>query len=175
MADVLDMSDYRVSKPILNHNVEQMSEISAFHWISHLMTKGYSLQTQYRILDKEKSAFLPKQIEEKLIFIIDVEMSQLSKVPNKEGCPFGQIDQTSILDHGFTIKCNGFCDGTNCNFLCKWFMKKNAYLIEELSELRAYLNRTPDNFFKTDIEVQICIVDKTKIDAKQFEILNANI
>ena len=175
MADVLDMSDYRVSKPILNHNVEQMSEISAFHWISHLMTKGYSLQTQYRILDKEKSAFLPKQIEEKLIFKIDVEMSQLSKVENKEGCPFGQIDQASISDHGFTIKCNGFCDGTNCNFLCKWFMKKNAYLIEELSELRAYLNRTPDNFFKTDIEVQISIVDKTKIDAKQFEILNANI
>ena len=175
MADVLDMSDYRVSKPILNHNVEQMSEISAFHWISHLMTKGYSLQTQYRILDKEKSAFLPKQIEEKLIFKIDVEMSQLSKVENKEGCPFGQIDQASISDHGFTIKCNGFCDDTNCNFLCKWFMKKNAYLIEELSELRAYLNRTPDNFFKTDIEVQISIVDKTKIDAKQFEILNANI
>ena len=54
-------------------------------------------------------------------------------------------------------------------------MKKNAYLIEDLSELRAYLNRTPDNFFKTDIEVQISIVDKTKIDAKQFEILNANI
>ena len=54
-------------------------------------------------------------------------------------------------------------------------MKKNVYLIEELSELRAYLNRTPDNSLKTDIEVQICIADKTKNDAKQFKILNVNI
>lgn len=54
-------------------------------------------------------------------------------------------------------------------------LKKNVYLIEELSELRAYLNRTPDNSLKTDIEVQICIADKTKNDAKQFKILNVNI
>lgn len=36
LADLLDMSSYRVSKPILYHNVEQMSEESAFHWISHI-------------------------------------------------------------------------------------------------------------------------------------------
>lgn len=48
LADLLDMSSYRVSKPILYHNVEQMSEESAFHWISHLLTKGYSLRTEYR-------------------------------------------------------------------------------------------------------------------------------
>lgn len=47
LADLLDMSSYRVSKPILYHNVEQMSEESAFHWISHLLTKGYSLRTEY--------------------------------------------------------------------------------------------------------------------------------
>lgn len=32
LADLLDMSCYRVSKPILHHNVEQMSEESAFHY-----------------------------------------------------------------------------------------------------------------------------------------------
>lgn len=26
---------YRVSRPILNHNIDQMSLESAFHWISH--------------------------------------------------------------------------------------------------------------------------------------------
>ena len=46
LADLLDMSCYRVSKPILHHNVEQMSEESAFHWISHLLTRGYRLHTK---------------------------------------------------------------------------------------------------------------------------------
>ena len=46
LADLLDMSSYRVSKPILYHNMEQMSEESAFHWISHLLTQGYKLRTK---------------------------------------------------------------------------------------------------------------------------------
>lgn len=175
LADVLDMSNYRVSKPILNHNVDQMSEMSAFHWISHLMTKGYTLQTEYTILDGGRSVLESKRIEEKLIFKIDVEISQLSQVKNEKGCRYGKLDRETISDKGFTIRCAESCDGHNCNFLCKWFMKKNEYLIEELAALKSYLNRTPDNYFKTDIEVKICIVNKTKVDARQFEILNANI
>ena len=54
-------------------------------------------------------------------------------------------------------------------------MKKNGYLIEELAALKSYLNRIPDTYFKTDIEVRICIINKTKVDARQFEILSANI
>lgn len=54
-------------------------------------------------------------------------------------------------------------------------MKKNGYLIEELAALKSYLNRIPDNYFKTDIEVRICIINKTKVDARQFEILSSNI
>ena len=46
LADLLDMSSYRVSKPILHHNMEQMSEKSAFHWISHLLIQGYKLYTK---------------------------------------------------------------------------------------------------------------------------------
>ena len=175
LADVLDMSNYRVSKPILNHNVDQMSEMSAFHWISHLMTKGYTLQTEYTILDGEKSVLESKRIEEKLIFKIDVEISQLSQVKNEKGCRYGKLDRETISDKGFTIRCDESCDGHNCNFLCKWFMKKNEYLVEELAALKSYLNRTLDNYFQTDIEVKICIINKTKVDARQFEILNTNI
>lgn len=47
------MSEHRVSKPILNHNIDNMSEISAFHWVSHLMTEGYSLVSRYDISDDE--------------------------------------------------------------------------------------------------------------------------
>lgn len=175
IADLLDMSSYRVSKPILSHNMEQMSGISAFHWISHLLTKGYKLEIKYRILDEEKPVLIPKQIEEKIILHIDIAFSQLSKMENMKGCKHGKIDVNSISPEGFVIKCGESCSGENCNFLCKWFTKKNEYLLIEFAALKAYLNRTPRNFYATDIEIHLHILDKTKLDAQQFEILKANL
>ena len=65
------MSSYRVSKPILYHNVEQMSEESAFHWISHLLTKGYSLRTEYEMLIFQQTS------EEILNATLDIEADTL--------------------------------------------------------------------------------------------------
>lgn len=175
IADLLDMSSYRISKPILNHNIEQMSSVSAFHWISHLLTKGYTIETQYTIPDSDDSVLAPKRIEEKIILHVNVAISQLSKVENSNGCEFGKIDTSSISSEGFRIKCGINCDGNACNFLCKWFVKKNQYLLMEFTALKAYLNRTSGNFYKTDIEIMIHIIDKTKLDAQQFEILKENI
>lgn len=175
LADLLDMSSYRVSKPILNHNIEQMSGISAFHWISHLLTKGYSIETKYRIIDNGIPTLVPKSIEEKIILHINVAISQLSKIENKEGCKYGAIDMNSLSSEGFVIKCGEACKGKNCNFLCQWFVKKNEYLLMEFAALKAYLNRIPNNFYASDVEIHLHIVDKTKLDAQQFEILKANL
>lgn len=175
IADLLDMSSYRVSKPILDHNMEQMSSISAFHWISHLLTKGYIIETKYRILDEKESVLAPKKIEEKIILHINITISQLSKIESKKGCKYGRVDEKSISPKGFVIKCGEACSGENCNFLCKWFVKKNEYLLTELAALKSYLNRVPRNFYATDIEIHLHIIDKTKLDAQQFEILKANL
>ena len=175
IADLLDMSSYRVSKPILNHNIEQMSSISAFHWISHLLTKGYKLETKYRIIDEGKSALLSGQIEEKIILHIDICMSQLSKITNDKLCKFGKMDETSVSSKGFTLKCGEKCNGEKCNFLCKWFVKKNEYLMMEFEALKAYLNRIPTKFYTSDFEICLHIVDKTNLDAQQFEILKSNL
>lgn len=83
LADVLDMSSYRISKPILNHNIDQMSTESAFHWISHLLTEDYTIETEY---ETEKEDLLtPKSVTEKLIFVIKVNMAQMSgcEIQNK--------------------------------------------------------------------------------------------
>ena len=175
IADLLDMSSYRVSKPILNHNIEQMSSISAFHWISHLLTKGYKLETKYRIIDEGKSALLSGQIEEKIILHIDICMSQLSKITDDKLCKFGKMDETSVSSKGFTLKCGEKCNGEKCNFLCKWFVKKNEYLMMEFEALKAYLNRIPTKFYTSDFEICLHIVDKTNLDAQQFEILKSNL
>ena len=45
------------------------------------------------------------------------------------------------------------CDGGKCNMACKWFTVKNAYLVEELCELRRYLHDTEDNFFTNNFEI----------------------
>lgn len=54
MADVLDMSKYRVSTLILNNNLDNMGAISRFHWLSHLVTIGYNIETQYFLDAKKK-------------------------------------------------------------------------------------------------------------------------
>lgn len=175
IADLLDMSSYRVSKPILSHNIEQMSSISAFHWISHLLTKGYELKTEYRILDSSKSPLKPGQIEEKIILLINVDMSQLSQIKNDKKCKFGALDTESVSLEGFHIKCGEKCESEKCNFLCKWFAKKNEYLLAEFAALKAYLNRVNNNFYKTEIVIKLHVAEKTELDAEQFEILKGNL
>lgn len=201
LADLLDMSSYRVSRPILHHNMEQMSEESAFHWISHLLTQGYELHTEYEIkrtegtkpdhkqYEKNKNmegiaerhgdegVLVPKTITEKLILEIPVDMSQMSTLNCKKLCEKVKIDRTRISQQGITLICGEECEKEqnserSCNFLCQWFCVKNDYLIKELAALKNYLNKNKNNYFKCEIEIQIKCNDKTSIDARQFEILN---
>lgn len=179
LADLLDMSNYRVSKPILHHNMQQMSETSAFHWISHLLTQGYKLYTEYEINNKE-GGLIPKTITEKLILEIPVAMSQMSAFACKKPCEKVKIDRTRISQHQIILICGEKCEENNednekernCNFLCQWFNVKNDYLIRELAALKEYLRRNVNNYFECEIEIRITCTEKTNIDAKQFEVLN---
>lgn len=179
LADLLDMSNYRVSKPILHHNMQQMSETSAFHWISHLLTQGYKLYTEYEINNKE-GGLIPKTITEKLILEIPVAMSQMSAFACKKPCEKVKIDRTRISQHQIILICGEKCEENNednekernCNFLCQWFNVKNDYLIRELAALKEYLRRNVNNYFECEIEIRIICTEKTNIDAKQFEVLN---
>lgn len=190
LADLLDMSSYRVSKPILYHNMEQMSEESAFHWISHLLTQGYKLRTKYEIGSSKSSGaenlketeniegvLTPQTITEKLILEIPVDISQMSTIECENPCRKVQIGNISRQE--ITLICGEGCqnksnDGleNRCNFLCRWFCVKNDYLIKELVALKEYLNRNKNNYFKCEIEIKIKCNNKTSIEARQFEILN---
>lgn len=173
IADLLDMNNYRISRPILNHNLEQMSSKSAFHWISHLLTNGYKLETKYLI--NYKSSLKPKTIIEQLVLNVYVNMSQLSQIENNNKCLFVQLMDKTLDNNGFELSCGQECQNLRCNFLCKWFSKKNAYLLEEFSALTHYLKRIPDNYYDSEIKIKLIISDKTKLDANQFEIIKKNI
>lgn len=180
LADVLDISMYRISKPILNRNLNQMPRESAFHWISHLMIKGYALEVNYKDKtencegENEAQLLSPGSITEKVTLRVMVEMTQLSKYRTDKPCSFAALNTCEFtpgkkyLELNFGEECQS---KENCNFLCRWFVSKNKDLLWELGALARYLKRTPDNFFDSEISVRIEMVESTVLDAEEFELL----
>lgn len=171
LADLLDMNEYRVSRPILNHNIDQMSLESAFHWISHLLTQDYTIETEYEI--RKEFSLVPKSIAEKLVFVIPVSMAQMSACDKNKPCKNIRLDRENISKKEMKLICGESCDGKdqNCNFLCQWFCVKNNYMVKEFAALREYLRQNPNNYFESEIEIRIQC-DNKAIDEKQFEILS---
>lgn len=179
-ADLLDMSERRVSKPILNHNIDNMSTLSAFHWISHLLIEGYELTSEY-INNVEPDALsiegylLPEKITEKVTLSVYVNLSQLSKMDGNP-CDCVRISKNGVTGNGFELELNNKeekCSAEKCNFLCKWFNKKNDYLVKEMQALKAYLLRVPktERFYNPEIVIKVIISNPTDITDEQFEIL----
>ena len=83
-----------------------------------------------------------------------------------EKCEFG--DDKKYIE----LKCGEKCkQEQRCNFLCKWFVNKNEYLLRELDALVQYLNRIPDNFFESRLKVRIEMVESTKLGSEEFEVI----
>lgn len=169
LADLLDMSNYRVSALVLNHNLDNMGETSRFHWLSHLVTTGYEIENDYYV-DKEKQVNFLEQhsIVEKIILKVDVELPQMTR---EKMCGCKLMNLESINHTTIHLKCGEACTNDKCNFLCKWFSQKNYYLFLELASLQEYLESLPDNYFKPEIEVVVNSSDENRLSAKQFTLL----
>lgn len=176
LADLLDMCEHRISRPILNNNLENMTLTSAFHWISHLLTNDFKLKSDYEVKLKGTDYLKPGNITENIELSIFVNISQLTNVDNSN-CKCCYIDEKSINKRGFKIKIRDnnnplkFNNCNNCNFLCKWFIEKNKYLIQELYALNQYINNLPENsrFYKTNITINIVIDNSTTIPNEYFD------
>ena len=202
LADLLDMSEYRVSQPILNNNLYNMSVTSAFHWLSHVVTEGYNLEVNYRNKyikentvekskeinkekkemteqDKEKSYLGMKSICEIITININVKVSQMNKV-NTINCKRMRLMDTVIKNCSLKYEIldendNEGCVTEKCNFLCQWMVCKNGYLFNELSALQRYLNDNKDNYYKSKFYIVVNINEKTSLTAEQFEIIDSYI
>lgn len=171
-ADLLDMSNYRVSKRILNHNLDNMSETSCFHWLSHLITSGYRIETEYELAEdisteNEEISFLKKKMIKEILNInIDVELPQLTK---EESNNCTDMSLTKITDNGIVISVGKKCENSDkCNFMCKWFRKKNYYLFKELAALNTYLIDLDNNYFSSEIKVNVESKHKNSLTPEQF-------
>lgn len=177
LADLLDMSEHRISKPFLNHNIDNMSTESAFHWISHLLTVGYDFSVKYSG-DSTNDAVLGS-VTETIILSIFVKLSQFSKYETKH-CTCCSIMEDSIKGSEFELKMNdkgSACNSEKCNFLCRWFNEKNAYLVSELQALESYLRRVPlvERFSNTKIRIKVIVSNPTNLASEQFEIIKHKI
>lgn len=169
LADLLDMSNYRVSALVLNHNLDNMGKTSRFHWLSHLITTGYEIETDYYLDSAKKKNFLERHsIVENIVLKVDVGLPQMTHEPS---CDCKNMRLEKIEQKTVHLKSGQKCTGEECNFLCKWFKRKNEYLFLELASLQEYLESLPNNYFKPEIEVQICSSDKNKLSPKQFTLL----
>lgn len=169
LSDLLDMSNYRVSKAILEHNLDNMGDTSRFHWLSHLVTHGYEIETRYSVDPSIRSHYLKsRSIIENIIFTVNVNLPQLSR-ESPSNCSFMKLDKVSGLS--LELKCGENCNGKECNFLCKWFVKKNNYLFTELSALKEYLTTLPNNYYQTQVSVIIKSNDVNELNPKQFAFL----
>ncbi|MCI8565865.1 MAG: hypothetical protein HFI39_06040 [Lachnospiraceae bacterium] len=172
LADALDISMYRISRPILHHNLDQMKPESAFHWISHLLIQGYRFEMEC-IQNEEKALLTPGSVTEKAVLKVFVKMSQLSKFDTGTDCDFVGLDKESLdgNKNSFDLVCGKSCkDKESCNFLCRWFVEKNSDLLCELDALNQYLKRA-QNFFDSSIVVRIEMVESTAISAEQFDLV----
>lgn len=152
-ADLLDISGYRVSIPILNNNINNMSNTSGFHWISHHYISGYEIITRYEQSKGSVDNYLDsKSIIENIEFNIKVNAYQFTAIEN-EKCD--RVCLENIEDSTLVLSVNKKCKMEKCNFMCKWLLKKNNYLYDELAELEVYLNSNELNYYKSKITIKI--------------------
>lgn len=186
LADLLDMSRYRISEVILHHNINTLGTESRFHWLSHLMTDRCEITTNY-VYDSVNA-----QITENLVISIYVLFSQMTPMKNKRECnyiekidmEFADVFDCAPQDNTTNDERKGHdsikievsdalsckCDKKECSFLCCWFMEKNAMLINELHYLKRHLNtHAKDYFYKSGIDT-VVEVDNTLSPALSSDI-----
>lgn len=170
LADLMDVSNDRVNYHLLRQNLKNLSSISKFHWISHLVTDRIELDTSYNT-DENKN-INDKPITEDINFNLYLNVKYLTSTENKNGCECRQcrLEQDKV---SLEIKCNHpfkkTCDVQNCVFLCRWMMDKHEWLIQELAELNDYLFSVNNSLIRTNIHFNICYRDDMRFDADMFD------
>ena len=101
-------------------------------------------------------------------------MSQTTEVENTSHCKYVEsctFKNTEKEGMHISLACakDKFCNSENCNFLCKWFVLKNNYLMEEFAILRDYLNSITDNFYTSAFEIRVRVISNTDIPNDIFD------
>jgi hypothetical protein len=177
LADLLDMSKDRVSINILRQNINNMSDTSKYHWISHLAIDNCSIESDFPVFDSN----LAEQTGEfrlKEIIVITIAMNTKLLIATKgKKCAdlYCEVDlQTPETPMKIKIQRGHKC-ATKCNFTGSWVTNKHAYLFNELIELQKYLDRNTNNIFETEIEVNFNFENSSLLPPDYMDIIKKEI
>lgn len=175
LADLLDMTRERISTSFMNQNVKHMSDVSKYHWISHLSINDCHIESEFETPSTFKDGKV--KIFEKIKVIINLNTCQLTGVENRDACSRWYAEfsedkksiQLIIKDHN-NLDRQKECS-MKCNISCKWFVTKQKYLFEELYELQRYLNRNENNIFKTSFTVELKFENTDSIKQEYLDVV----
>lgn len=178
LADLLDLSKDRVSIDILRQDIKKMPKVSRYHWISHLAIDKCTISSDFPVLDFDIDD-LESEESLKPFEIIKIEISMNTKLlTNAESkqcknvsCQYNENDSTMEIEITNIAQCNS----VNCNFTCKWIMNKHSYLINELIELKKYLDRNKYNLFNTKIILIFNFTNSSNLSTEFMDVIKNEI
>lgn len=181
LADLLDGAKDRVSLNILKHNISNMPAISQFHWVTHAVTDEISIDSQYYFeehsnLNRDYSTVLKKEnLHETIVFEIKLNASNLTAVKTLSCSNCAAKLDVNNEEIVINLKNGSHCTCKECNFLCKWLMRKNCYLKDELIALQTYLDRNNNNLFNTRIILKLNFKNSSSLSDTYYDIVNKQI
>lgn len=170
LADLLDVANDRVNYHLLKQNLQFLSPVSRFHWISHLVTDNIEVQTDYTT--EKPATSKDKLITETINLNLHLNFKQMTVAANPNRCKGCQMekdkDRLTIIIKGYGED-SYECSEKKCPMLCNWMMRKHNWLVNELVALNDYLFAVNDTLFKTKIKLNIIYKDDMKLDADLFD------
>lgn len=183
LADLMDMTSARVNYYRLRQNLDSLSKVSKFHWISHLITDEAYITAQYEV-DKNKR-LNQQPITETIQIVIKLNVDYSAVIKPKDVCKGCQAShqialasknmrgyRQTILEIGEKDQeCSCYTGGT-CPIICAWMANKNYYLRNELVELKRYLNQANSKMFNTKVELVLQYQDTgNSLDNDMFDVV----
>lgn len=170
LADLMDMTSDRVNYYRLRQNLDSLSKVSRFHWISHLITDDAYITAKYEV-DKNKKLY-EHPITETIQVVIQLNVDYSAIIRPKSSCSGCQAvhqisssikdmkdyRQTTLVIGEKDVECTCY-KGLNCPIICAWMANKNNYLRNELVELKRYLNQAYAKLSNTNIEIDLLYKD----------------
>lgn len=171
LADLQDVANDRVNYYLLRQNMKNLSQISRFHWISHLVTDTIRLETNYDIIERIEG---DSQIERPIVETINLNMylnfRQHTAINNKnkcQGCQYTPHDDHIQIEIKGVDKPPHICSG-QCSVICYWMMKKHEYLVQELIALNDYLNIVNNSLIQSKVNLNIYFQNEMNLDPDMF-------
>lgn len=75
----------------------------------------------------------------------------------------------NVTERSMPCSCHTSKGGAGCPIICGWMMNKNWWLLNELLELKRYLNFTNNRLFNTEMEIDLLYKDTSPLDSDMFD------